>query len=181
MLLRPVVLIPLAAVLAAVLAMVATRAGGGDEPKAVRSGAVPELSYDDPEPAGAPPSQAEIRAAGGNGAFVARGVDLLGSTRADVRRLAGADAHGTQLAVVGLAGERGFFVRAGSGTLYVTRPAGREHDEEHAHEFAAGDVVAVAGRVRRATGDVPGIGGARERAVRERGFWVQAVSLEPVL
>lgn len=163
----------------ALIAMVALASrSGGERP------AVPALAYDAPPQHGTPPSDAEIRAAGGNGAFIAGDRDLLRiRSRRDARAVIGRPAHGSELPVVARVGDRGFFVGgAGGARVFVLQEHGRAGEDEHQHDFAVGDSVALAGQVRRVgDGKLWGLGPKVRAAVQRRGFYVQAETIEPLV
>jgi hypothetical protein len=173
---RPLSVGALAFVALIAVVVLASRSGG-ERP------AVPALAYDSPPQHGTPPSDAEIRAAGGNGAFIAGDRDLLRiRSRRDARAVIGRAAHGSELPVVAKVGDRGFFVGAAGGArVFVLQEHGRGEDE-HQHDFAVGDSVALAGQVRRVGDGKPsGLGPKVRTAVQRRGFYVQAETIEPLV
>lgn len=173
---RSLLLVGLALVGLVVLVALAARSGG-------ERVAVPALVYDAPPQHGRSPSEAEIRAAGGNGAFIAGGRDLLRlRSPRDGRALIGRPAHGTQLPVVAKVGDRAFFVGAGGVRVFVLHTHGRAGGHEDPHDFGVGDSVALAGEVRRTSdGVLSGLGAATRAAVRRRGYYVQAQTIEPLV
>lgn len=166
--------------MAVAVAAAALAAGCGGQQRPAGN-VVPALDYEAPPARGTPPSPAEIRAAGGNGALVVGGTDLFEvRSRRAARRLVGRTAQGSQLTVERRLGAGWFVVRRPAGTsIYVHAPRERSRGHE-GEDFAAGDVVALAGEVRAAA-TVPRLGAPAAREVRRRGFWLQAASVEPVL